>query len=310
MARRRSVALTMPHFSTILRKEEDAEDLIQSLTKGTVRGLRSAVREFSVRSLVVIRDLLDGRGEPAKGQDAIDLGMLIADALLDSGLEDVAKDFRKDFKKVEEAGLEYFDVFASEMAKPGFDVTDIRAFATVQEQAFLDLADQRLVQPMRDAVLNGILGNRDSDTIMADVRRIMDERGILTRDRIGFTDTQLETLVEDSYRRYYRVTKMTQANELGMEVIWFQGPDDDLTSDQCRFLLTKAPHGVPNMWLKEEFTTELHPALKQDPLVAGGHWNCRHTVNPVTLGFAESMGFRAPGSVPDDDEVAENAEEL
>ena len=114
----------------------------------------------------------------------------------------------------------------------------------------------------------------------------------ITQLETTLTPRQVTTLVTDSFGQYQRAVTAQKADTLGLEIYWFTGPLDRITSEQCRFLLTINRHGVPGMLYKDEISADLHPELQGDPLIMGGHWNCRHKYMPVTADFAQEQGFR------------------
>jgi len=260
--------------------------------------VQKAVRRYGPMAITVIEDAFQGFGGVPRVSEVIDIADQLQRALVDAGLDEAARDFRRGFAPVRQAANKYFEQFGYKPSLSSIDVESLNALASFHEAQFLDLFDRRLVQPLADQVINGVIGLRDTDTIVSSLRNFMDEQGIITRAGVGFTDPQLETLVHDAYRRQGRQVKAEQANRLNMQVIWFQGPDDKITSEQCQFMLNYDAHGVPGMWLDEEFTAENindlmnDDLLKENPKLVGGHWNCRHSVNYIPLSYAIDKGFQ------------------
>lgn len=304
------MALAVPSEKRLKRVLGIADELIDEATFEVILELQRAVENFSVRADAMLREAFSNPNKLRDARDAVAFGQQLTEALADAGLEEVAELYRERFVEMEQAAIEYFEVFDIEVSRAGIDAASLEALVELNEAEFLRIADKRLVAPIRNAVVQGVAGGRDRGAVLDEITGIIRDQQILTRDGKFFTDGQIETLVNDSYRRHYRATKAQKAEALDMQIVWFQGPLDDVTSPQCEFMLTQGPHGVPNMWLRDEFTADLHPDLKENPLIAGGHFGCRHTVTMVPLGFAESQGFEAPRSVPDDEEVEENAEDL
>jgi len=259
--------------------------------------VQKAVRRFGPIAITVIEDALEGFG-PTRVAEIADIAQQLQTALLDAGLDDAARDFRRGFAPVRQMANRYFEQFGYKPSLSSIDVESLNAMVRLQEAAFLDLFDRRLVNPLADQVISGVIGVSDTDTVVDNVRRYMDENNIITRAGVAFTDRQLETLVHDAYERQVRQVKTEQASRLDMTVIWFQGPDDRITSEQCQFMLSYDGHGVPGMWLEEEFTADNindlmnDDLLKENPKVVGGHFNCRHSVDYVPLEYAISKGFQ------------------
>jgi len=263
--------------------------------------VQKAVRRFGPIAITVIEDALEGFG-PTRVAEIADIAQQLQTALLDAGLDDAARDFRRGFAPVRQMANRYFEQFGYKPSLSSIDVESLNAMVRLQEAAFLDLFDRRLVNPLADQVISGVIGVSDTDTVVSNVRRYMDENNIITRAGVGFTDRQLETLVHDAYERQVRQVKTEQASRLDMTVIWFQGPDDRITSEQCQFMLSYDGHGVPGMWLEDEFTADYindlmnDDLLKENPKVVGGHFNCRHSVDYVPLEYAISKGFQVESS--------------
>lgn len=306
------MAIKQPKPEAVKRKLDKADRVIDDATIETMEALQKAVENYAFRLETMLRRAFDDPDELPKLGDALALGDQLADALLDSGMDKTLSLFTKRFLTVERQAAEYFTAFGVPNTMAGIDRTSLKSLVKTQEQAFADLADRKLVAPLRDALANSVVGGRTQAQALESVMAAAEQVGAVTKAGVPFTDFQLETLVSDSFRRHYRQTKAMKAHELGLKIVWFQGPDDSVTSPQCRAMLTKGKHGVPNMYLVEEFTMSLHPALKRDPLTGGGHPGCRHTVSYVTPEFAESKGFRIPkgADVPRAEEVEENAKEL
>lgn len=304
------MALEIPTEEELLDVIDRAERIIEDAAVDTILSLQRAVENFASRLKGLLAEAFDDPRALPKLEEAVALADQLADALNEAGLGDVMATYTQGFRAVEAEATAYFGVFGIEDSRAGLDIDSLNAFVSFQEQNFLNLADRRLLAPVRDAVINGVVGGRPRQVVLGEITEVIRELGILTRAERPFTDVQIETLVNDSFRRHYRQTKAEKADSLGMDVIWYQGPDDKITRPACKAMLRNGRHGVPNMWLKSEFNTSIHPALREPPIVAGGGFNCRHTVTPITLGFAESKGFKAPKSVQGDEQVEENAEEL
>lgn len=306
------MAIKRPKAQAVRRKLEKADRVLDDATIETMESLQNAVENYAFRLETMLRRAFDDEGELPRLKDALALGEQLADALLDAGMEKTLGVFAKRMKTVEKQAAEYFTSFGVPKTMAGIDRVSLRSLVRAQEQKFVNLVDRKLIAPVQDALSSSIVGGRTSQQALEYVMNAARNSGALTRDGVPFTDVQIETLVSDSFRRHYRQAKAMKADELGMRIVWFQGPDDAVTSPQCRALLKSGKHGVPNMYLVPEFNTSIHPALKEDPLIAGGHYGCRHTVSYVTPEFAEQMGFKVPkgAKVPREEEIEESAEAL
>ena len=98
-------------------------------------------------------------------------------------------------------------------------------------------------------------------------------------------------MVEDAFAGYQRTVQAEVADNLGMEIFIYIGPADQITSEQCTAMFNVNLHGVPGMLYKNEITVNLHPKLRRDPLIGGGHPRCRHHWSPITTDYAVELGF-------------------
>jgi hypothetical protein len=111
----------------------------------------------------------------------------------------------------------------------------------------------------------------------------------------SMTPRNATVFVDDSFAQFQRTVVTQKGESLGMDIYQYLGPDDDITSPQCRAMLTMNLHGVPGMYYRDEINMGLHPKLRRDPFTGGGHPGCRHQFNPVTLEYAMELGFRPRG---------------
>ena len=310
------MALDTPTEREIRALAARAERIMTDAAVDTIIELQRAVENYSFRLRAILAEAFRDASTLPSLAEAIELADTLADALIEAGLGDVMEAYIDGFRRVQDDALDYFQSFGIRATRAGIDVDGLNALVSLQEQAFLNLADRRLVSPMRDAVIQGVIGGRPRNAVLDEITRFMEDAGIVTRADKPFTDFQIETLVNDSYRRYYRQVKAEKAEALEMEVIWYQGPDDKITRPACHAMLNNGKHGVPDMHLRSELTIEQvnqwvgKPVQKENPLVVGGGWRCRHTLHPVTLAFAVSKGFKPPPGVTTDEDIEANAEGL
>lgn len=275
-----------------IRKDEK---LIDRASAELLASLRRAVGNYSFRAFKVLEDAIKDPGKKGALADVLSVAEQLSDALIDAGMGDVVEMFGPRFKRLEKAAAASFGEFGLPTSRAGLDVDTLNALGELQTTRFLNLADKKLVQPLAEVTIQGVVGRAERSDLIETLKAVAEDRGITTRAGTEFTDRQIETLVNDTFRRQYREAKRQKAEALDMPIVWFQGPLDDATSPQCRLMLTQGRHGLPNWWLADEFTVDLHPKLKEDPKTGGGHPDCRHTVTFVPEEFAISQGFVMPG---------------
>ena len=317
--------LERPTPAQLRRLLTRTDHLIDAAGEDILLSLQKAVRRYATMAQATIENAIQLRAlglqskDIPKIADIVSIGDQLGRALLDAGLDDVATEFRTQMDRVRDEALKEFSAYGLPRSLAGIDVASLDAFAAYKEASFLDLADRRLVTPLADAVIQSVVGQKSIGEIRDEIWGLMQSEGITTAAGEPFTDYQMETLVDDSMRRHARLTKQERAASLDMNIVWFTGPDDSKTSAQCEFMLTHAEHGAPGMWLVDEFTKDninnlmsengVEAELAENPIVAGGHWNCRHTIQYVTKGFAAEQGFESDDAA-DDEEVEAAAEEL
>jgi hypothetical protein len=202
--------------------------------------------------------------------------------LVDAGRDDVVGAYLDEFPDLHDQARSYFKQFGDLPDLGGASEESLAAYVEFTTGKFVQSLDAKLIGPLEQGLFQATFGNMPRETVVETIVSLAD----------NLTETQAITLVDDSFRQFQRgVTNLT-AEELGMEVFWYQGPDDEITSDQCQHILTDDPHGVEGMYYRDEISIDMHEKLRADPFVAGGHPNCRHKFYPVTLDFAKEQGFR------------------
>jgi len=191
----------------------------------------------------------------------------------------------------ERKALEYFEVFGIPPSYDGIDTAALDGFITFEQERLTELIDSRLVTPFRNALIQSNLGNLEPIQVEAMLQAQFDRYSITTANGTIFTVRQIETLVSDQYVRYERHVQDKKAEALGLEVYQYIGPNDDKTRVSCQTMLQVNRYGVAGMLRRQDITTALDPNLREDPLVAGGGFNCRHAWHPITNEYAQSLGF-------------------
>jgi hypothetical protein len=296
--------LKTPSEEEILKMQEQQERAVVNAGREVYSDLDKVVTQFAARLDSALLELERGNVSRSRAEQILELQTLadgLEEALIDAGFYDTLERFSTKLYEMEPVALQYYELYDLPPSKIGIDVEVLDAWVKYSADGLTDITDRKLIQPMRSALLNASVGNVSQKEVTAEVKAIMDQEGITTKAGEPFTDAQLETYVEDSMRRMQRQVGLEAANELDMQIVQFIGPSDKVTSEQCQWLLSQAPHGAPGFWLQSEVKTGMHPKLKENPLVAGGHFNCRHDFFPVSVTYAKQRGWTGPGS----DDVAE-----
>lgn len=213
----------------------------------------------------------------------------------DAGLEDLVNGYRKHMVDLTKRSLKYYEQFGIKPSLRGVDAKALDTLIDFSENQMRGWVSDQLLSPMRTALLQGTVGDRPRADVISEITSIAE----------GLTPNQAEVMVNDTYRRYSRTVRDVKAKEVALDIVQYIGPEDERTRDACKFLLDWADHGAPGFFYTDEVTSALHPDLEENPLVAGGGWNCRHDFFPVTLDYAEGFGF-----VPDPSRSTPTTEDL
>lgn len=202
--------------------------------------------------------------------------------MIDAGSDDIIADFVDDFGPATKSALQYFArVSGAKADLAGVDKESLQSLISFTEGTLRETVDRRYLFPVQEAVFQAAMGSINMSTAIDSIMSRAEE----------LSEAQVTTLITDSFVQYQRTVTVQKGDALGLEVFIYTGPDDDVTSDQCRALLNYDEHGLEGGFYKDEISADLHPALKGNPLIAGGHVNCRHRFMPVTEDFAVEMGF-------------------
>lgn len=198
-----------------------------------------------------------------------------------SGMDDIVADYLDEFPDLTRRALRYFSGLGEEAILGGVDVDRLDAYIDFSERRLRNIVDARLVKPMQEAVFSASFGDRLPSDIVAEVMARAD----------FLTPTQVETVVYDTLVQYERAVTVEKAATLALDIFIYTGPEDEITSPQCEFLLNVTDHGLPGALYQDEISADLHENLRDNPLIAGGHPNCRHKYMPITEDYAVSLGF-------------------
>lgn len=201
--------------------------------------------------------------------------------MAESGRDDLVADYVENFQALTKNALNYFGDIGEDPGMGGIDRQALESLIRFNEQTLLSTIDRRMIEPLREGIFQNVFGAMSREQVVVNLSAKVDY----------LTHGQLTTLVNDSIAQYSRTVTVEKGEDLGLELFIYQGPTDSKTSPQCTFLLEYDKHGVPGLFYKDEISADLHEDLVGNPLINGGHPNCRHEFLPITLSFAKSLGF-------------------
>lgn len=255
----------------ILASIRTEEETIQDASDRLTRMIRKLYKDYAARVKATVDAETKLTGEALRQFERV---------LNDAGLQDVLSAYVEEYRNITPATLRYFRKIKAPVELIGVDIDNLAAVAKVQEFNLSQEFQRKLVAPIQQHVLRTALLMPDAKAAAADIARVAD----------GLTSGQVETLVADSYYQYQRAVIVVGAERAGLDK-WFLyiGPDDKITSPQCRALLNVKQYGVPGLLQKKDISAALHPDLRGNPLIAGGHPNCRHQYRAVSDEMVKEM---------------------
>lgn len=263
-----------------LKEKTDAQDKAKQLAlKNMSKDIERLYENFFLRAKATVGKL------PKDGATTYDFAIILADLnqqLIDAGLPEVQEKFGKELRELTDEAIDYFAAFGvAGRSLAGLSPVALDAFIVFKERELATFVEDQLVGHMSELMFDGIFGNLDRQQIFDSVSAVAE----------NMTTAQIDVMISDSFAAYQRTVQREVGEYLGMDIYQYLGPDDDVTSEQCEEMLYVDYHGVPGMLYKDEITVDLHPKLRRDPLIGGGHPNCRHHWRPVSLAYAIEQGF-------------------
>lgn len=224
-------------------------------------------------------------GEAASGASTIRMMSQLEDILIEAGFEELLQTHFDQFALLQEAALNYYSAFG--VLDPnlvGVDKATLRAYVRFTNDELRRIVSAKAIDTVSQALLSVNFAGADRDAVYEQVAQIEE----------GLSTFQVEVMVNDAFASFQRAVLVESADSVGLEIFVYIGPDDEITSEQCEHMLHIDEHGVEGMLYRDEITPELHEKLAKygrNPLIGGGHPNCRHHWSPVTADYAESVGF-------------------
>ena len=203
----------------------------------------------------------------------------------DAGLDEVLEAYLEEFPKLQRKSLKYFSEIGLDTELNEINLANLSSFVNSSVKGLEAVIDRRLLLPLEEGLLNGVVGNLEDSQIVTDLINI--QESLSTRE--------IDNFFGDTYNTFSQVVSNAKATELGMSLFKYSGPYDAVTSAPCRALLTGAPYGVPGLYLKSDIHNGMVGGITSPNVFANGaHYNCRHEWIPVTLEYAESLGAKVP----------------
>jgi hypothetical protein len=199
----------------------------------------------------------------------------------ESGMNDLVADYKDEFPALTKSSLKYFSALDESPSLAGVDKDRLKAYVRFTTGNLTESLNKRYVYPVQEAIFQTTFGTQSIPDAIDNVMSRFD----------NMSPANAETLVIDNLIKYERAVTVEKARAVDLNIYIYTGPDDEITSEQCQFLLGINDHGLEGALYEDEISADLHEKLTDNPLIAGGHINCRHKYMPVTLDFAVSMGF-------------------
>lgn len=260
-----------------------ADSQLSSATDQVIRELKKLYRDFILRFGDTLRaNSKVSASEIFERREAVRVMGQLTQLLDEAGLEDVVNGYRDKFTDITLNSLKYFELIGVKPSLRAVDANALDALIQFSETGLRDMVQAQFVDPLRSALIQSSVGNRARADIIEEIMQIGGGE---------FSAGQAATLVNETFNRYSREVRTRKANELDLTVYQYQGPDDKITRPACHAILNEDLHGVAGMYYEDEININMVEGLEDNPMTAGGGWNCRHAFFPVTLDFAKSQGF-------------------
>lgn len=261
-------------------------DKIDEKQQKTLDTAQSRMRRFVSRTVKNFASAVGALASKRKSKsvtESVAIANRLNEELKNAGLDDLREAFNLEFDPIMRSALEYFEPLGFRATLTGVDRTTINAFRQLANNELTLIARQQLVTPVQRTLLATHLGSLDREVVI-------DE---LISSQLGTAEYQIRNFVDWSHEGYQRQITVAKAEELSLEWYIWRGPRDRITSHQCEAIFEKAPHGVPGVFHKDEINVASFTRfgisqrngkpLRYEPLIWGGHPQCRHKFFPLPL---------------------------
>ena len=279
--------------------EKDIQDLYDAHNAELEASAQRAIAEMRNVLTRFVRDVQGRLSDMTTMTEAVafrEQQVLVNDLvqiLEDAGYGEFVTEFRQALTDAGKLSLKYFENLLDEPQTLGGISAKTVNLLFEDYVSQLNIAiDERVVKTLEREITRSFITSDSTDDAVRNIQAVINQNGIVRRDGREFTVINIEVLLEDSSRQFHELVKSERAKELGMEFFSYVGPLDNKTSEQCRHLLAYNSNGVPALFKREQITADLHPALRGDPLLTRGHFNCRHTWMPIDEKRARQLGYR------------------
>lgn len=269
------MALSEKSIKRLQELQERALANIDTAGRNILADYERLVREVTLRARMLLSGM-GGANDPMQLQDSLVAIQQMNAILTEAGLGEIIANYQANFKTTYEDAQEYFSIIGVGSSQTAVPPAVLNSLVSVYSNDLSLNIQNRLVPPLKQALLQGAAGNVTFGEVVSRVAAVMQDLPI----------NNVETLVRDSYVRFNRQVSEEVAKDAGLEIAWVEGPDDDVTRPVCQEVINFSGHGVPGMFYRDELE-ELFPGYS----IEGGGWNCRHKVSYITLEFAISLGF-------------------
>lgn len=144
--------------------------------------------------------------------------------------------------------------------------TDLSALTAFKELRLADLLEwgQGLAHQVHRITVDGVLGLRPVDDLVADLGRVLD-----------LSVRRARTIYDTSVSMYSRQVGLLHTSGKPDELFYYAGPLDSVTRPFCRVRIGKV--------FSRADVDAMDNGQIPDPLVSGGGYNCRHAFKRVSM---------------------------
>lgn len=213
------------------------------------------------------------------GADAIEAASIIGglnQALIDRGLGDVVRKIRAAYADELSAISTRFSLSEINQAFSSADTAVVEALINNDLEKVTKLISP-YVDDVGSTVLRAVIGGEQPD-----IQALLDKS-------TGILESQLTTEVDTLLSGFSRTVTANKAQEFGLSLFLYVGPDDKVTREFCQGVLE---HKDPPIYSVEEIRA-LENGQGLDALIYGGGYNCRHQWAAMSQEEAITMGWKS-----------------
>lgn len=239
------------------------------LRKTNVKLFVSNLNRFLEKEIPRVASLADD----AEALEAASVLGGLQQGLVDAGLESVVRNIRSGYADELSSIATRFSISGIEKALSSADSAVVNALIDNDLGRVTKLISP-YIDDISSTLLRTVVGGQKPDI------------SALLESTTDILESQLDTELNTMLAGFSRTVTANKADELGLNLFYYVGPDDKVTRDFCSEVLSKDPP----IYSREEIAAMQNDS-GVDVLTFGGGYNCRHQWIAITEDDARAMGW-------------------